>query len=167
MTKKIVPIRSGDLFAAMRRDGSELIKAEKRLGSKMILARNLMRLRIQRGMTQSALAKAAGISQPRIAEMESARANPQLETLERLCSALGVDLESLVKKKHAERGRKVSVQASMHLTSTSAGTGWDNQPAVEDVFDVISHFDGSSKIIRAEGTPLDQAEVLTGIDVDG
>ncbi len=116
-------------------------EAERQLGSKLVLARNILRLRVQRGMSQVALATAAGISQPRIAEIENARANPQLESLERLAAALNVPMESLFKVRHASRVRRTSVTRSLHLSSrSSAGEGWDRQEVVEEVVAVTSHF---------------------------
>jgi transcriptional regulator with XRE-family HTH domain len=55
------------------------------------LALNVNRLRNARGMTQEELAAAAGMKQPRIAEIERGDANPKLETLTRLAIALGVE----------------------------------------------------------------------------
>jgi DNA-binding XRE family transcriptional regulator len=57
----------------------------------MELALNVNRLRNARGMTQEELAAAAGMKQPRIAEIERGDANPKLETLTRLAIALGVE----------------------------------------------------------------------------
>jgi transcriptional regulator with XRE-family HTH domain len=62
---------------------------------KVVVAANVSRLRHRRGMTQRQLAEAAGMRQPRIAEIESGLANPQIETLARIAHALEVDLSVL------------------------------------------------------------------------
>ncbi|HEU0014436.1 MAG TPA: helix-turn-helix transcriptional regulator [Longimicrobium sp.] len=63
---------------------------------KVALAANVSRLREERGLTQAELAAAAGMKQPRIAEMERGDANPTLETLTRVALALRVPVEALV-----------------------------------------------------------------------
>ncbi|HEY7766821.1 helix-turn-helix transcriptional regulator, partial [Longimicrobium sp.] len=45
--------------------------------------------------TQQQLAEAAGLSQPRIAEIERSDANPTLLTITRIANALGVRVERL------------------------------------------------------------------------
>lgn len=59
------------------------------------MAVNVWRVREARGMTQQALAEAAGMKQPRIAEIERGDANPRLETLARLAWALQVPVARL------------------------------------------------------------------------
>lgn len=59
------------------------------------LAANVCRLRVQCGWTQAELAEAAGMRQPRIAEIESGEANPRLDTVARIARALRVDVHSL------------------------------------------------------------------------
>lgn len=54
-----------------------------------ILARNLRRLRLAKGMTQEELADAAGLRQALISELESGKVDVRLDTLQRLASALG------------------------------------------------------------------------------
>jgi transcriptional regulator with XRE-family HTH domain len=55
------------------------------------------RLRKQRGLTQGALARRAGLTQPHISAIESgARANPTGIVIKRLARALGVPLGELL-----------------------------------------------------------------------
>jgi transcriptional regulator with XRE-family HTH domain len=67
------------------------------------LAKNVYRLRVRCGMTQSDLAKLAGIRQPRIAEIERGDANPRLRTLARIASALGVDVDDILRSEELEQ----------------------------------------------------------------
>jgi transcriptional regulator with XRE-family HTH domain len=62
---------------------------------KIDLAVNICRAREERGLTQKQLAAAAGLSQPRITEIERSDANPTLLTITRIANALGVRVERL------------------------------------------------------------------------
>jgi transcriptional regulator with XRE-family HTH domain len=83
--------RAKDVFAAIAQDAPQLAEAEKALGSRLAVARNVIRMRIQRGYTQQQLAQALGVTQPRIAQIESAGANLQVDTLDRLAAVFGVE----------------------------------------------------------------------------
>lgn len=54
---------------------------------------DLIALRRAKGMTQRDLAKAADLTQPAIARLESKAATPQLDTLLKVAAALGYRLE--------------------------------------------------------------------------
>ena len=98
--------RVRDVFAAIREDVPELAQAEKALGSRLVVARNVMRLRIQRGWTQQRLAQELGVKQPRVAQIESAGANLQIDTLDHLASVFGVEPARLLRaEKPAARPR--------------------------------------------------------------
>ncbi len=57
------------------------------------LGRRVLRRRIELGLSQKALAEKVGTSQNRIYLIETGEANPTLDTLERLASALGATFE--------------------------------------------------------------------------
>lgn len=57
---------------------------------------NVWSLREAKGLTQQELAHAAGMKQPRIAEIERGSANPTLLTLARIAHALGVGADRLI-----------------------------------------------------------------------
>lgn len=57
---------------------------------------NLKRLRLQRGLTQKALAQRAGFSTVWIIQMEKGRVDPSLSTLRKLAKALKVTVGKLV-----------------------------------------------------------------------
>ena len=52
-------------------------------------AYQILRLRLDRGLTQEQLAKRVGATQSTIARLESGKGNPSLSTLERVAAALG------------------------------------------------------------------------------
>jgi transcriptional regulator with XRE-family HTH domain len=58
----------------------------------------LKRLRLERGLTQAALAGLSGIAQPNLAAMEQGRRQPTLPTLGRLATALGCGPEELLRE---------------------------------------------------------------------
>ena len=65
------------------------------LSAKRILARNLRRLRLERALSQDDVAAEADLRQALLSAIEVGTANPTLESLDRLASALGVDLAVL------------------------------------------------------------------------
>jgi DNA-binding XRE family transcriptional regulator len=52
--------------------------------------------RAKRGMTQAALAKAAGTTQPHVADLESGKHGGSLEIMARLARVLNISVDSLV-----------------------------------------------------------------------
>lgn len=50
-------------------------------------------LRRQKGLSQAALAKLAGMTQPEVARLEAAEASPTFDTMARLLAAAGADLD--------------------------------------------------------------------------
>lgn len=63
--------------------------------TKRVLARNLRRLRRERQLSQDDLAAASGLRQALISAIEVCSANPTLESLDKIASALKVDLAIL------------------------------------------------------------------------
>jgi transcriptional regulator with XRE-family HTH domain len=55
-----------------------------------VLAKNVRRLRLVRGLTQAALATDAGQHQGFISEVENGKTSPELDTVGKLAAALGV-----------------------------------------------------------------------------
>ncbi|MFL5538783.1 MAG: helix-turn-helix domain-containing protein [Longimicrobiaceae bacterium] len=78
----------------------------------VVLAQNVLRLRNQRGMTQRDLARALGVSQPRIAEIEGARTTARIDTVARLAAAFGVEPWTLLKRR-SEPSRKLAQTAAV------------------------------------------------------
>jgi transcriptional regulator with XRE-family HTH domain len=60
-----------------------------------VVGYNVATLRTKAGMTQQQLADACEVARPRIAEIESGRFNPTVETVEAIATALGVSIEKL------------------------------------------------------------------------
>jgi transcriptional regulator with XRE-family HTH domain len=58
--------------------------------TRRVLARNVRRLRSERGLSQEALAEEVGLRQAQISEIESGANNITIDNLHRLAVALGV-----------------------------------------------------------------------------
>lgn len=101
--------RAKNVSAGIRAKRPEIAATEKALGSKLTVAKNVMRLRIQRGYTQKQLAEFLGMRQPRIAEIEGARANLQIETMDRLAAVFGVETATLLKVERQSRQSAAAV----------------------------------------------------------
>jgi transcriptional regulator with XRE-family HTH domain len=61
------------------------------MGLAQSLARNLRRLRQAQGVSQEALADAAGLAPTYVGQLERGQRNPTLAVVERLAAQLGVD----------------------------------------------------------------------------
>jgi DNA-binding XRE family transcriptional regulator len=90
-------ISARDLADQIRSETPAVAAAEEELC--VVLARNVLRLRNQRGMTQRDLARALGVSQPRIAEIEGARTSARIDTVGRLAAVFGVEPWTLLKRR--------------------------------------------------------------------
>src|SRR4029077_12249299 len=62
------------------------------------VARILRQEREKRGLSMNLVAERAGLSQQMISYVEREMRNPTLETLLRICAALGVDLADLIRQ---------------------------------------------------------------------
>ncbi|WP_159011381.1 helix-turn-helix transcriptional regulator [Bradyrhizobium sp. S69] len=63
--------------------------------ARRILARNLRKLRLERGWSQEDLAAEAGMRQALVSAIEVGAANPTLTSLEKLAATLGITLAEL------------------------------------------------------------------------
>ena len=62
------------------------------------VARIMQQEREKRGMSLSAVAAKAGVSYQMVGFVEKQKRNPTLDTLLRMCDALGVDFESVIRR---------------------------------------------------------------------
>lgn len=63
--------------------------------AQIIVARNLRRLRVARGLAQEALAVDAAVDRTYVSRLERAKENPSVAVLERLAKALDADIADL------------------------------------------------------------------------
>ncbi|MGE0280539.1 MAG: helix-turn-helix domain-containing protein [Rhizobiaceae bacterium] len=79
-----------------------------------VIAWNLRRLRVAKGLSQESLAGDSDIDVSYVSRLENAKENPSIGVLERLAAALGTDFFELVRKparpltklKNMPKGRK-------------------------------------------------------------
>ena len=127
------------------------------------LARNLRRLRAERGLTLDELAKRAGVSRSMLIQIEQKRVNPTLATLVRLAQALDVGLAELVELGSRRRVRVISRDDVVELwSSPGGGSGrllvgsdqldhiefWDWRLEPGDVHEAEAHAPGTAEIIH-------------------
>jgi transcriptional regulator with XRE-family HTH domain len=139
------------------------------------LARNLRRLRAERGLTLDELARRAGISRSMLIQIEQQRVNPTLAILVRLAQALDVGLAELVELGSRRRVRVIPPGDVAELwSSPSGGSGrllvgsdqldhvelWDWRLEPGDVHEAEAHLPGTMEIVHV----LDGALTLS---VDG
>jgi transcriptional regulator with XRE-family HTH domain len=92
------------------------------------LARNLASLRHARGLTQDALARAAGLPRSTIANLESGGGNPSLAVLVKVAGKLGVPIDELLAAPRA----KVRKWSAADLPVRSQGRGVTLRPLVPE-----------------------------------
>jgi transcriptional regulator with XRE-family HTH domain len=127
------------------------------------LARNLRRLRADRGLTLDELARRAGISRSMLIQIEQQRVNPTLATLVRVAQALDVGLAELVELGSRRRVRVISRDDVAELwTSPGGGSGrllvgsdqldhiefWDWRLEPGDLHEAEAHLPGTAEIIH-------------------
>ncbi len=103
--------------------------------SKAFLAANVILLRKKKEFTQEDLAHAAGMRQPRIAEIERGDANPTIETVAKIAHALGSSVDTLfadpdaVGREKSARGQtaRITFDPSAFLSGCQK---WKGGPAV-------------------------------------
>ncbi len=83
----------------------------------LIDPRQVKRIRVQIGMTQAALASAAGVSQSLVAKIEAGQVDPSFSTMKAIAEALRVQIKSGGKKASDVMSKPVvSVQANTNLS---------------------------------------------------
>jgi transcriptional regulator with XRE-family HTH domain len=86
------------------------------------LARNLRRLRTERGFTLDGLARDSGVSRGMLIQIEQGRTNPSVGTVVRVADALGVSIARLLDYDDDPVVRLVSAEQAVPLWRTAAGS---------------------------------------------
>ncbi|MBB1251942.1 helix-turn-helix transcriptional regulator [Streptomyces sp. OF3] len=139
------------------------------------MARNLKRLRTERGFTLDALAARAGVSRGMLIQIEQARTNPSVGTVVKVADALGASITTLLDYDQEPQVRLVAPEQAVRLWSTDAGSHstllvgaespgplelWEWRLMPGDTSDSDPHPTGTTELVHVRGGTL----VLT---VDG
>ncbi len=125
-------VSARELFASIRHENPEIAKVERQMGSRLLIARNVLRLRARIGITQTELARRAGMAQPRIAEIEAGGVNTTVDTLDKLAIAFGVDAASLLKTPRVSEGARKEETITVHSRPTDS-RGWGRGASIHRV----------------------------------
>jgi transcriptional regulator with XRE-family HTH domain len=105
-----------------------------------VLARNVRRLRQDRGLTAAELAARSGVAKATLSQIEAARGNPRLETLHDLADALGVLPTELLAAPDEPRVRVVRSDEGMDITDSLIDGrlvhSFPVEPAVIEVYEL-------------------------------
>jgi DNA-binding XRE family transcriptional regulator len=80
-----------EVLAAALEAAPEFAAEWERLALARMVASRLIAYRSEQGLSQRQMAKALGVSQPRVVELESGEKNPQIETLVKIAAATGIE----------------------------------------------------------------------------
>lgn len=72
------------------------MSAEPKPSARALLARNMVRLRAERGLSQEALALEAGLHRTFITHVERQVRNISIDNIEKIAAALGVEVHALL-----------------------------------------------------------------------
>ncbi|MGW2375828.1 MULTISPECIES: helix-turn-helix domain-containing protein [Kitasatospora] len=129
------------------------------------LARNVKRLRTERGHTLDALAARSGVSRGMIVQIEQGRTNPSVATVVRIGDALGVSIATLLDYEEGPDVRIVPGDQAVPLwTGPEGGTGtllhgieapgplelWDWRMAPGEEYSAEPHPAGTVEILRVD-----------------
>ena len=82
----------------------------------MSIGENIRRIRKENGLTQKKLGNLCGINEVQIRQYEAGRANPKIETIWKIASALNVPInaikEDLIWDKNSDEMKRLDIQAS-------------------------------------------------------
>lgn len=113
--------RAREFFAGLRTN-PDYIAAHEQLAQRLVLAKNVLRQRADAGLSQADLAAKAEMKQPRIAEIEGAKGNPTLDTLERIARALNTTPDRLLRAPAGADGHGESCGAMLRIRNAYSAT---------------------------------------------
>jgi transcriptional regulator with XRE-family HTH domain len=86
-----MPVTHGELVAKAINEDAEFRHAWERLAPARKLAVELIRYRAENSLSQRALAQQLGVTQPRVAKLESGEHNPELDTIAHIVQVTGME----------------------------------------------------------------------------
>ena len=85
--------RPFDEYRQKQMQDPEFVAAYRAFDPEFQVARQVIKLRLERGLSQKQLAAKAGTAQPNISRLERASINPSLQFLQRVAQALDAEIE--------------------------------------------------------------------------
>jgi len=82
-----------DEYRQKQMQDPEFAAASRALDPEFQIARQVIKLRLERELSQQQLAAKAGTAQPNISRLERASINPSLQSLQRVAQALDAEIE--------------------------------------------------------------------------
>ncbi len=104
----------------------DLIKG---MRSRINIARAVLKARLDDGLTQDELGKAAGTKQSRVSEIEAMKGNPRFDTLDRIAGVLGLAItlvprEGIESRVLPRAGRYEHYHVTASLRAAGSGHIW-------------------------------------------
>ena len=109
--------------------------AKKELKPFLDLADDVLELRLEKGWSQSELARRAGTKQANISRIESGLANPTVKSLQKLAKAFGTELEIHLRPQGPVKRRKVI------YIPVKTDSPWRERKHNKVTWDVMSNMD--------------------------
>jgi transcriptional regulator with XRE-family HTH domain len=104
-------------YVEKARQDPEYRQAERELRPYLDIANDVLALRLERGWSQTELARRAGTKQANVSRIESGVANPTVKTLQKLAEALGTEVQ--IRLAPADREGTAEVAESLSASSTA------------------------------------------------
>ena len=89
------------------------------MDGKALVAWNLRRLRVERGVSQEQLATDAGVDRTYVGRIERAAENPTVSNLDKIAAALGVHISALFQKPKPGEKRAAPLRAGRKASSSA------------------------------------------------
>lgn len=112
-----------------------------KVGDNMNYGENIKKIRKQKGFTQKELGQKLGISQAAIGQFESNKANPKMETIQKIADALNVSINDLIPDSYdrtMQIGNEVSVYDYSFIESLAIHKIFTDKER-KKIFDKIEH----------------------------
>jgi transcriptional regulator with XRE-family HTH domain len=101
--------------------GSGAVSEERAHGVLPLVAKNLRRLRTNKGFSLERLARASGVSRAMLSQIEHARSAPTINTLWRIASALGIPFGALLGTSEELQPTVLRSEGAARLSSADGG----------------------------------------------
>lgn len=85
----------------------------------MTIGENIKRIRKEKGLTQKRLGELSGMNEVQIRQYELGKANPKIETVDKIAAALGVNIVDIMERFTSEQWKNTSEYERIEKTSNA------------------------------------------------